>query len=398
MNTYRFRRLFGAASSAALDIARDRNIQAGNVVLNGIEYLLKRRTLISRPVSVVVMPSGRCNTSCIMCPNTYIKSNREIRIESKDNNARVASFLRQGHFAEEEMSRATISKLAPYMKMCMHGAPYFYNEPFCTSRTWEVMDHFSDNTYLRLTTNALALTPKTITRLLGYRNLRIFISVNGTTPETYRITMGAGLSMEKMMRSVKDLLSREHHGSMESTIRFTVMRINHEEIPAVLDLARDLGVGKVEFSLLGGTILPGELIAHSQGYSFDYGNECMSHEMPEVSSLLQVAKARGREYGIDVEINFNHRESDYYPADLNLCDCEAPWRNLIVLPNGNLVVCCNSDNHVLNVEEIPDGQPIWNSPAMIKLRDDLAKNRLNPYCQGATCEYVRNLSRPDFPA
>jgi len=92
-----------------------------------------------------------------------------------------------------------------------------------------------------LITNGMLLTPEIINKLkkLG---TRLMISIDGATPATYE-SIRQGASFARVVESARQCAQE---GLLEA-INFTILKQNYTEIPAIMALARSIGVPRVTF-------------------------------------------------------------------------------------------------------------------------------------------------------
>ncbi|HUU08831.1 MAG TPA: radical SAM protein, partial [Dehalococcoidales bacterium] len=92
-----------------------------------------------------------------------------------------------------------------------------------------------------LITNGMLLTPEIINKLkrLG---VRVMISIDGATPATYE-SIRQGANFDKVVESARQCAKE---GLLEA-INFTILKQNYTEIPAIMALARSIGVPRVTF-------------------------------------------------------------------------------------------------------------------------------------------------------
>ncbi len=134
---------------------------------------------------------------------------------------------------------------------------------------------------VHLITNGMLVGPEIVTSLkrLG---VRVMVSIDGATPETYeRVRHGA--SFEQVVRSAREYARA---GLLEA-INFTILRMNYPEITAVFRLASSIGAPKI--TLIG--LKP----------CADYATELLSpQEYKEAIKLTcQAAQETGAEFFFD---------------------------------------------------------------------------------------------------
>ena len=83
-----------------------------------------------------------------------------------------------------------------------------------------------------------------------------------------------------------------------------------------------------------------------------------------------------------------------WPHDGSLCKkkCLEPFRNIDILPEGQVYTCCSAflkhDYYIGNIYEQKDFDAIWNSDKALKLRHSVSNGNFE-YCQGV-CKYLRD--------
>lgn len=92
-----------------------------------------------------------------------------------------------------------------------------------------------------LITNGMLLTPAIITELKSL-GTRVMVSIDGATPATYE-SIRPGASFARVVASARQCAQE---GLLEA-INFTILKQNYTEIPAILALARSIGVPRVTF-------------------------------------------------------------------------------------------------------------------------------------------------------
>ncbi len=168
--------------------------------------------------------TGTCNLSCSHC---WVKA---------DGNAVDT------HVPERILCRL----LEEFMELGGGGVRFTGGEPL-GHPAWLKLLQFSRSIGLldiSIQTNGLLFTEENIASLreLEIPQLMIQISLDGATPETHDLVRGEG-AFYGVMAGLKRLVQGGLAGQV--AIFFTEMRHNLSEIPDVLELAADLGVGSV---------------------------------------------------------------------------------------------------------------------------------------------------------
>ncbi len=94
---------------------------------------------------------------------------------------------------------------------------------------------------VHLITNGMLISPQ-ILATLKQLGVKLMISIDGATPETYQ-SIRHGASFEKVVQSARECVKE---GLLEA-INFTVLKRNYTEIPGIFELAASIGVPKITF-------------------------------------------------------------------------------------------------------------------------------------------------------
>ncbi|MHC4777523.1 MAG: radical SAM protein, partial [Planctomycetota bacterium] len=121
-------------------------------------------------------------------------------------------------------------------------------EPFARSDMFDLLDALHDRP-LRikgLNTNGTLVTEEIAERLKGYRKLGpIQVSLDGATAETHDKLRGEG-NYERALRGVRHLVN----AGLPVTFFTVITKYNRHQIRAMAELARELGVLRVTYSIL----------------------------------------------------------------------------------------------------------------------------------------------------
>jgi MoaA/NifB/PqqE/SkfB family radical SAM enzyme len=182
-------------------------------------------TLASRPTAFSFGPTGRCNHHCAMCHNLF------------DRDHGLVFELPEAFYAEVRELLPTLAELH------VSGA----GEPLVSAPFREFLSGLDAATYpdlrVHLTTNGALLDARLQERLLHVPFGTILVSLNAVTPETHRVVSGVD-DFERVRRNLYTLLANRARfvaGPPAVQLSFVVMRKNVHELPAFLELARDLG-------------------------------------------------------------------------------------------------------------------------------------------------------------
>jgi len=213
-------------------LARERVLLTGrapaflaNRLLQARELLAGAAALASRPTAFSFGPTGRCNHRCVMCHNLWDR-----------DHARV--FELPADFYDQ--IRALLPTLA---ELHVSGA----GEPLVSKPFREFLAGLDATRYpdlrVHLTTNGALLDARLQQRLLAVPFGTLLVSLNAVSAETHRAVCGAD-DYPRVRANLDALLANRPRfaaGPPAVQLSFVVMRKNVHELPAFLELARDLG-------------------------------------------------------------------------------------------------------------------------------------------------------------
>lgn len=151
-----------------------------------------------------------------------------------------------------------------------------------------------------LTTNAFMLNERVIPGLLGLHALNLKCSIDAATPETYHRIRGrdhfeqATARMREFSVLVAD---RPRHRMM---VNFVVMRENLDEVVPFVDLARDLGVERINYMPVANVV--DWKVENGTGWDFDGREQSCQFFTDEFNETMRRAAARCDEVGIGCEL------------------------------------------------------------------------------------------------
>jgi len=227
-----------------------------------------------------------------------------------------------------------------------------------------------------LITNGMLLTAETITRLkrLG---TRVMISIDGATPATYE-SIRQGASFDRVVESARQCAQE---GLLEA-INFTILKQNYTEIPAIMALARSIGVPRVTFiGLKPCQYYPEELLTPQQ-YGQAIKLACQAAEETGVEFYFDEPFfwAVVREWGLSAKMP-SVGTGILFPSTTACIFGEY----LFIEPSGEVKPCSFAHMVVGNINEKPLGE-IWqgvlDSPFFRQIKEQESRSG---YCR--SCKY-----------
>jgi radical SAM protein with 4Fe4S-binding SPASM domain len=294
-------------------------------------YYLSRYTGKMRhwgnPFTISVEPTTSCNLRCPECPSGLRKFSRDTGMISL------------------EMFHQVIDQLHPDL---FYLILYFQGEPYLNPLFFHMVEYAGKmKIYTATSTNAHFLTDSLARKTVESGLDRIIISLDGLDQETYE-KYRVGGSMEKVIEGTRNLVRWKRELKSKTPyiiLQFIVFSTNEHQVPALRNLAKDLGVDKLE-------------LKSAQVYDFEEGNPLI----PQNETFSRYKKKVGGGYIIDNPLN-NH--------------CLRMWRGCVITWDGQVVPCCFDKDaaHRLGDLKKQTFQQIWRGEAYENFRGKLFSAR-----------------------
>ena len=216
---------------------------------------------------------------------------------------------------------------------------------------------------------------------------RLTISLDGATPETYRAIRGVD-GFEAVCSGIRAAVER----GVPVTLRCTVQRRNFTELPALVRLARSLGVQQVSF--LAVDVSTHVAFARAEDYE-----RSMALRLEDLPAFGKVLDAVEQEFAAELASGFiaeppsKLRALQQYFAALAgqggfpPVRCNAPRFSAVIGADGHLQPC-----YFIDGAARLDGQRLGealNAPALVQLRRDIRAGRRTE-CARCVCSMYRS--------
>ncbi|MGH2521120.1 MAG: radical SAM protein [Anaerolineales bacterium] len=226
---------------------------------------------------------------------------------------------------------------------------------------------------------------------------RITVSLDGATPETYRAIRGVD-AFAAVGAGVRAVVGR----GPQVSLRCTVQRGNYRELPALVRLARELGVAQISF-------LAVDVSTHVAFARLEDYERTMALRPEDLPAFAEVLDALERDFAHEFTSGFIaespaklRRLHQYFAALLGqakfpLVRCNAPRFSAVIGADGHLQPCY----FIPGVGQW-DGQSLaaaLNAPEFVALRRDIREGKRGE-CERCVCSMHRGpraLLASDFP-
>jgi MoaA/NifB/PqqE/SkfB family radical SAM enzyme len=249
------------------------------------------------PRSIQIECTTRCNLKCRMCEISYwTEKGGDLKLDGLQRMIDHLPRLKRVDFTgigEALMNRSFFDALAVLK---------------------------SRRVYVTLNDNFTLMSEKAARRIVELGVDQIFLSLDGATKATYE-QIRVGANFDKVVANTRGLIQikRELRKKRpELKVNTVVCADNYRELPAIIELAHELGIGMVQFV---------NVITFESTSSLD-----TTGVQREVRAKFQEALAHARRFGILVKIEL----FDKLPVQ----QCDFPWKRNFVTYDGYVHPCC----------------------------------------------------------
>ncbi|MGB0431837.1 MAG: radical SAM/SPASM domain-containing protein [Bacteroidia bacterium] len=279
------------------------------------------------PFSISVEPTTSCNLRCPECPSG------------------LRSFSRPTGMLNLDIYQKIVDELSDYL---IYLILYFQGEPYLNRQLFDFIRYASERrVYTAISTNAHYLTPTNARKTVESGLLRLIISIDGTTQETYQ-NYRIGGKLDKVLEGTKNLIEakKELKSKTPYTIfQFLVVKPNEHQINEVKALAKEYGVDYVAFK-------------SAQVYEYEQGNPLI----PLNEKYSRYKKQADGTYTIKNKL-LNH--------------CWKMWHSCVFTWDGKVVPCCfdkDATHQMGSIANVPFKE-IWHSEDYNHFRRSILKGR-----------------------
>jgi radical SAM protein with 4Fe4S-binding SPASM domain len=225
---------------------------------------------------------------------------------------------------------------------------YHQGEPYINPHFLEFVRMAKQkNIYVTTSTNGHYFTSDNIRETINSGLDSMIVSIDGITQETYAKYRIRG-TLDKVIYGTKELMRMRRELKSRTpnvAIQFLVMKHNEHEIPAIRNLAAEIGVDRL-------------LIKNIE-----------VHNVAEAAEWLPDNKSY-RRYNFDGE--------NLIVKGAEKKSCTRPWLSTLINWDGDVVPCCfdkNGNYPMGNIHGEGDANSIWKGASFTKFRKQLLENR-----------------------
>ncbi|MBN2407432.1 MAG: tetratricopeptide repeat protein [Elusimicrobia bacterium] len=333
---------FRSALKASPD---DGNFRTRNRILNDIEIAEKKTVLCSRPRSIYVTMTSKCNLKCVMC--SVWKKRWDIPEKTAKELAELMPFLEKIIWTGGEVF------LSPYFDPLFERASGYPQIQHC------------------IVTNGLLIDRQRLETFNGKKVLLI-MSVDAFTGPAYEsIRVGGGF--KDLMRNIDMIneyrLGKKFPSDIELKLQMVLMKENYRELDNIMEFAQKNGFGSLQVMPLCDSGQRGDLYANKSTADYISAKvRAICRESAEkrihFSSLLPIDIGAGQS---GVKGHTRSGEAD--------CEgrCLWPWQQLHIDIDGAVAVHGLCEDMVIGNVEKQELAEIWNCSAIRTIRKRITK-------------------------
>jgi radical SAM protein with 4Fe4S-binding SPASM domain len=238
-------------------------------------------------------------------------------------------------------------------------------------------------------TNGTLLTRDRVECLIEHNVTYVTVSIDAATEPLYSsIRRGAHLEgVLEGMRCLNDEKAKANSRWPKLAFEFVLMQQNMSELPALVLLAREHGVGVIRVI---------DLILHSHedsGIEEDWAEQTVRVDSELVRNTLARARRLATDAGITLVLpeRFSNGRRGSRNGHARVPFCHEPWETVYVNFDGKVFPCCASTECMGDLKKTCL-DVIWNGDAYQRLRANLKSGRVPRDCAECTSRRTRSAT------
>lgn len=312
---------------------------AYNNNLSRKECLAQKLALRSKPQFLIIDPTSRCNSRCVMCHQSF-------RAPSDHG---------------EDLPLAVFEKVKPLIPTASHINLFSTGEPFLAEEIIfflkETRKRSNTNASICISTNGKRIPPKVLDCLLT-RQMVLQFSVDAGTREVFE-SIRRGIFFDEICHSLQQV-NKLKNGRNYPLLSFscTISKRNIHDIGAIFAIAKRFNVEQVIF------YEEDPEVPEEERYLLD------ETDRPIFNAQLPFIESTGiRQYNGLVFHGKTLKTAASPLADKGRArlDCIAPWKVFHLRADGSVRTCCTLRASMGNLKMV-SFEEIWNGKEYIRLR------------------------------
>ena len=272
------------------------------------------------PSQITFMLKNTCNASCVMCGLSYAANKNVKEIDLVTYKSMIEN-LDMGKVEEIIFSGGGDPLLAKDFVPIV-----------------EYTRKIRPDARLILFTNGIALNEKLANVIVKNNFVKVVISINASTPETYSKVMGVN-SFNKVVANAGRLVGIRNAcgGATHIRLTFAVSRLNCDDLPGLVVLGKQVGANDVAMHYCRFYTHKYRLDAAETDRVMDQNLSLFFHQEYSDKLVKKAEETAARE-----NIVFNH-EPLFETTEFSPQKCKWPWTAILVGPEGEIYPCCGAE-------------------------------------------------------
>lgn len=308
---------------------------------SALDYYGEPASMAGGPLFLQVEPTILCNLECAFCINPSLP-----RARTSLSLAKFQELLRQ---------------VPGVAKISLVGI----GESFINKDLWSIIRHAKVyGIEIGTTTNGTFLTDRLLHEILDSGLDWLNFSIDGATKDTYE-RMRPGATFEEVLANIKRITAALN-GRPRPTLAvwFLSNRENIHELPAMVDVVRDLGITSLNTQGV-----------HYWGHPDWHESAQKANAIDDLVAVLNETRRRASAAG--VEFKWQNM-----PDPSAARACKWPWRGAYITSDGTVTPCCENGSNPARINfgsvfERPFSE-IWNSEEYQAFRRELKSTGHRP--------------------
>ena len=278
------------------------------------------------PYTYSIEPTSLCNLQCPECPTG------------------IGEILREKTNIDHDLYIKILDQIKNHASYLML---YLQGEPFLSSKIFEMLQLANTyKIYSCISTNGHFLTDQNARKTVESGLDRIIISLDGATPDVYRIYRKRG-SFHEVVAGIRRLVETKekmHSQTPYIILQFIVFKHNQHQIEEIKNLGNQLGVNLI-------TIKTAQLYNYTNGHSM----------LTDLTKLARYKK-------VNDKIIFKNKLSN---------SCQRIWSTGVITTDGMMTSCCydKHSNFIMGNAKNDPIKKIWSSDKFINHRLNILTDR-----------------------
>ncbi len=328
------------------------------------------------PVVAFLEVSNVCNIRCRMCATTFDPR------------------FQKGSDYTGLMDISILDRLEPILPGLWRAYLMGNGEPLINPKFMKFAKRLKkQDVEIQFNTNGMLLTKDMSEALVDIGADAIAISMDGADAETFNnIRHGADFdTVTANIQILNEIKTKKKSDKPQLSLAAVALKDNWMQIPDLVDMAKDLGMGHVHVESL--------IWQDDPGYQEYYREHSLDDVKDEAMSKVQEAQLKAAQSNMGFSSPLLDGQPpqpdttappDWVPGASKGIPCWEPWTTIFVTWQGDVHPCCGSEQSMGNLNE-QSILEIWNSPGYQKLRRDFINRTPPSDCQ--ICIRNRRMKR-----